>query len=125
MAQSRGADPPALVIGMIGLRQAVRPFGRAAALLERGPRQIMQTDYPVPQPPTEPPAPDAGLPLQAADLSLIVPFRCDDPARLENLRTVLRIMGRMLGGAEIIVIEDSAEPVAGDLCTGAGVRYAA
>lgn len=85
----------------------------------------MQTDYPVPQPPTEPPAPDAGLPLQAADLSLIVPFRCDDPARLENLRTVLRIMGRMLGGAEIIVIEDSAEPVAGDLCTGAGVRYAA
>jgi len=70
-------------------------------------------------------APDSGLPLAAPDLSLIVPFRCDDPERLENLRTVLRYMARMLAGAEIVLIEDSARPVAGGLGAIEGLRYAA
>lgn len=59
----------------------------------------------------------------ASDLSIVIPFRFDHPARLQNLETVLRHLTHTLDGVEIILIEDGPELVAGSFAATFGVRY--
>ncbi len=44
-------------------------------------------------------------PVDAADLTIVIPFRHDRPERLENLATLLSHLARTLAGAEVIVLE--------------------
>lgn len=62
-------------------------------------------------------------PFDASDLSIVIPFRCDHPARLQNLQTVLRHLSATLAGAEIILLEDGPELVAGGLADDFELRY--
>jgi hypothetical protein len=47
-------------------------------------------------------------PVQAADLTIVIPFRHDRPERLENLGAVLAHLSATLTGAEVIVLEHGA-----------------
>lgn len=46
----------------------------------------------------------------APDLRLVIVFRADSPARLANLATVLGFLPRLLPGAEVLLLEDAAQP---------------
>lgn len=48
---------------------------------------------------------------QAGDLTIVIPFRADGPARVENLRAGLAHLTATLPGVEIRVIEDAASPL--------------
>lgn len=62
-------------------------------------------------------------PVDARDLSIVIPFRSDHRARLENLETVVRHLTATLRNAEIIVLEDGPRLVARALGQMPGVRY--
>lgn len=48
-------------------------------------------------------------PVEASDLTVVIPFRRDTPKRAENLCTVLRSLRAQLSGVDILVIEDGPE----------------
>ena len=50
-------------------------------------------------------------PVVAADLSIVIPFRCDRAQRRENLWACLDHLNTTLRGCEVIVIEDSPAPM--------------
>jgi hypothetical protein len=59
----------------------------------------------------------------APDLRVVLAFRKDSTARLENLNTVLRYLVRLLPGAEILIFEDSAEPSLQHVSKHPGARH--
>lgn len=63
--------------------------------------------------------------IAAADLSIIIPFRCDRPERLENLGAVLRHLRATLDGAEVIVIEDGAQMQGVGVAQAVGAQHVA
>jgi hypothetical protein len=48
-------------------------------------------------------------PVEASDLTVVIPFRRDTPKRAENLCAVLRRLRAQLSGVDILVIEDGPE----------------
>ena len=63
--------------------------------------------------------------IDAADLSIVIPFRHDRPERLQNLTAVLHHLTATLAGVEIIVIEDGAQIDGATLCAALGLRHVA
>lgn len=53
----------------------------------------------------------AVVPVEAHDLAIVIPFRADGPARVENLRAGLAHLSATLTGVEIRVIENAASPL--------------
>ncbi|MEM9435817.1 MAG: galactosyltransferase-related protein [Pseudomonadota bacterium] len=66
---------------------------------------------------------NVAAPVDAGDLSIVIPFREDAPERRENLVAVLERLGRDLVGAEIIVIEHASAPSAAGLPALPGLRH--
>ena len=64
-------------------------------------------------------------PVDASDLSIVIPYRADVPERRENLAAVLRHLSASLHGVEVIVIEDGPDPRAAGLPEVPGLRHVA
>lgn len=62
-------------------------------------------------------------PVDARDLSIVIPYRADMPERRENLAAVLTHLSRTLAGAEILLLEDGPAPEAAGLPRPAGLVH--
>ena len=67
--------------------------------------------------------PDDGARVDAGDLSVVIPYRADVPARRENLAAVLRHLDLTCGRLEILLIEDGPTPDGANLPRVAGLRH--
>lgn len=64
-------------------------------------------------------------PVDARDLSIVIPHRADMPERRENLAAALTHLSRTLTGAEILLLEDGPAPEAAGLPRPAGLIHVA